>query len=78
MAEAASDYHRGEMDIHAQQETFHSVMVASKWSALAVVAGVAFLTLWFCTAAGFFSALVTALIIVAVGIFFLRERPSTH
>jgi len=78
MAEAASDYHRGEMDIHAQQSTFHSVMVASKWSALAIVAGVAFLTLWFCAAAGFFSALVTALIIVAVGIFFLREQPSTH
>jgi hypothetical protein len=78
MAEAASDYHRGEMDIHAQQATFHSVMVASKWATLAVVAGVAFLTLWFCTAAGFFPALITAAIIVALGIFFLREQPSTH
>jgi hypothetical protein len=73
MTEPASDYHRGEMDIHAQQSTFHSVMRASKWSAMAVVAGVAFLTLWFCTAAGFFSALVTAAVIVALGIFFLRE-----
>ena len=78
MAEAASDYHRGEMDIHAQQATFHSVMVASKWATLAVVAGVAFLTLWFCTAAGFGSALLVAIIIVALGVFFLRERPATH
>jgi uncharacterized membrane protein len=76
MTEQASDYHRGEMDIDAQQSTFHSVMVASKWSALAIVAGVAFLTLWFCTAAGFFSALVTAIVIVALGVFFLRESPA--
>jgi hypothetical protein len=78
MAETASDYHRGEMDVHEQQATFRSVMVASKWSTLAIIAGIAFLTLWFCTSAGFFSALVTAIIIVAVGIFALRERPSTH
>jgi hypothetical protein len=78
MAETASDYHRGDQDIHAQQETFHSVMVASKWSIVALAAGIAFLTLWFCTGAGFINALITAVIIVAVGIFALRERPSTH
>jgi hypothetical protein len=78
MAEPASDYHRGEMDIHAQEATFHSVMVASKWSIVAIVAGVTFLALWFCTAAGFLNAFITAVIIVALGIFFLRERPSTH
>ncbi|HEX4195818.1 MAG TPA: aa3-type cytochrome c oxidase subunit IV [Caulobacteraceae bacterium] len=78
MAEPASDYHRGEMDIHAQRSTFESVMTASKWATLAVIAGVAFLTLWFCTAAGFGSALVTAIIIVALGVFFLRERPAAH
>ncbi len=78
MAEPASDYHRGEMDIHAQEATFHSVMIASKWSIVAIVAGIAYLTLWFCTAAGFLNAFITAVIIVALGIFFLRERPSTH
>jgi hypothetical protein len=79
MAEpAASDYHRGQMDIHEQAATFHSVMVASKWSIVALAAGIAFLTLWFCTGAGFFNALVAAVVIIAVGIFFLRERPSTH
>jgi len=78
MAEAASDYHRGEMDIHAQQATFHAVMVASKWSIVALAAGITFLTLWFCTSVGFFSALITAVVITAVGFFALRERPSTH
>jgi hypothetical protein len=78
MAGTASDYHRGDQDIHAQQETFHAVMVATKWSIVALAAGVTFLTLWFCTAAGFFPALVTGLIIVVVGIIALRERPSAH
>jgi hypothetical protein len=78
MADTASDYHRGDQDIHAQQATFHSVMVATKWSIVALAAGIAFLTLWFCTAAGFFNALVTAFVIVVVGILALRERPSAH
>jgi hypothetical protein len=78
MAETASDYHHGDQDIHAQQATFHSVLVATKWSIVALAAGIAFLTLWFCTSAGFFNALITAVIIVAVGIFALRERPSAH
>jgi hypothetical protein len=78
MAEPASDYHHGAQDIHEQQAFFHSALVATKWSILALAAGIAFLTLWFCTAAGFFEALVTGVIIVAVGIFALRERPSTH
>jgi hypothetical protein len=78
MAEPASDYHRGEMDIHAQQATFNAVMVASKWSIVALAAGIAFLTLWFCTSVGFVSALITAVVITAVGFFALRERPSTH
>ena len=78
MAEPASDYHRGDQDIHEQQTTFHSVLVATKWSIVALAAGIVFLTLWFCTAAGFLNALITAAIIVAVGILALRERPSAH
>ena len=78
MAGQASDYHRGEMDIHAQQSTFHHVMVASKWASLAIAAGVLFLTLWFCTTAGFVTALFSAIVLVVIGIFALRERASTH
>ena len=78
MAEPASDYHHGDQDIHEQQATFHSVLVATKWSILALAAGIAFLTLWFCTSAGFFDALVTGVIITVVGVLALRERPSAH
>ena len=78
MAGPASEYHRGEMDIHAQASTFKAVMTASKWASLAIVVGVAFFTLWFCTAAGFGTALLTAIVLLVVGIFALRSRPSAH
>jgi hypothetical protein len=76
MAGQPTEYHHGDMDIHAQQMTFHHVMIASKWASLAIAAGVLFLTLWFCTTAGFLTALGSAIVLVAVGIFALRERPA--
>ncbi len=74
MAGQVSEYHHGDMDIHAQQLTFHHVMVASKWASLAIAVGVLFLTLWFCTAAGFLTAFISAVVLLAVGVFALRER----
>jgi hypothetical protein len=78
MAEQASEYHHGEQDIREQQATFHDAMIATKWAILALAALITFLTIWFCTAAGFFNALVVAVIILAVGIFALRERSPAH
>jgi hypothetical protein len=72
MANQVSDYHRGEMDIHEQVATYQSVMAGSKWGALFVAVLVLFLTLWFCTGAGFLGALVTAVVVTAIGIFVLR------
>jgi hypothetical protein len=74
MADHASDFHHGDMDIHAQQATFKAVMTATKWSCLAVAAGVLFFTLLFCTDAGFGSAFLTAAILTVVGVFALRSR----
>ncbi len=76
MAGQAGEYHRGEMDIHAQQATFKAVMSGTKWASLAVVVGVLFFSLWFCTTAGFFTALISAVVVLALGIFGLRSRPS--
>ena len=78
MADQASEYHHGEQDIHEQQATFHDAMIATKWAILALAVLITFLTMWFCTAAGFFNALVAAVIILAVGIFALRERSPAH
>src|ERR1700750_3376906 len=76
MAGQAGEYHRGEMDIHAQQATFKAVMTGTKWASLAVIVGVLFFTLWFCTAAGFLPALGTAVGVTALGVVLLRARPS--
>ena len=78
MAEQAHDYHHGDMDIHAQQQTFHAVMIGTKWSCLAVAVGVLFFTLLFCTQAGFGSAFLSAIILTAIGIFALRSRAPAH
>jgi hypothetical protein len=72
MADHASTYHRGEMDIHEQVSTFQLVMGMTKWGSLAVASGLLFLTLWFCTGAGFLGGLVTAGVVLALGIFVLR------
>ena len=78
MSGPASDYHHGDMDVHEQQATFHSVMAGTKWGCLAVAVGVVFFTLWFCTSAGFLTAFITAVILTAIGVFALRGKPATH
>ncbi len=76
MAGKATEYHRGDMDIHEQVSTFHLVMGMTKWGSMIIAALLAFLTIWFCTPAGFGSALITGLVIVVLGVIFLRSRPE--
>ena len=73
-------YHSGDMDIHEQTSTFHSVMGMFKWGSLAVAASVTLLVLWFCTPAGPLPGIVVALIMVILGVAFLREKksPAAH
>jgi membrane protein YdbS with pleckstrin-like domain len=78
MAETASDYQHGDQDIHEQQATFRQVIFATKWSVLYLAAFITLLTLWFCTAAGFWQGLLAAIVILIVGTIALRERPSAH
>jgi hypothetical protein len=74
MAGSASDYHRGEMDIHEQVSTFHLVMGITKWGSLILASLLLFLVLWFCTGAGLLGALVTGGVVLALGILLLRSR----
>lgn len=78
MAGQASDFHHGDMDIHAQQATFKAVMTMTKWACLVLAVGVLFFTMWFCTTAGFGAAFISAFVLAAVGVFGLRARPSAH
>ncbi|THD63134.1 aa3-type cytochrome c oxidase subunit IV [Phenylobacterium sp.] len=77
MAGKASEYHRGEMDIHEQVSTFHLVMNITKWGALIIAVGVLTTTLWFCTGAGFMGGLISGVVLLVLGVIFLREKPTT-
>lgn len=70
----ASEYHRGEMDISEQNSTYIAVMGLTKWGSLALAVALLMLTVWFCTPAGFFGGLIPGVILLAAGIFFLREK----
>jgi hypothetical protein len=78
MAGQASDFHHGDMDIHAQQATFKAVMTGTKWACLVFAVGVLFFAMWFCTAAGFGAAFISAVVLAVVGVFGLRARASAH
>ena len=72
MAGQASDYHRGEMDIHEQVSTFHLVMNITKWGSLLIAAFLLTAVLWFCTSAGFLAGLISGGVVLALGIVLLR------
>lgn len=76
MAGKSTSYHRGDMDIREQSATYEFVMKLTKWGSLAVAALVLFLVLWFCTAAGFGGAAITAIVLIALGVLILREKPQ--
>lgn len=74
-AETAANEH-GHMDVAEHTATFKSVMGLFKWGSLWTAALLILLTMWFCTPAGFFPAIVVTVIVLALGGFFLRSRPA--
>jgi hypothetical protein len=73
MARQASQYHRGEMDIHEQVATFRLVMNITKWGALLIAAFLLTAVLWFCTGAGFLAGAISGLVVLIIGIVLLRR-----
>jgi hypothetical protein len=76
MTEAAHEYHTGDMDIHEQVATFEAFGKMAKWGSLAIAALLVMLVIWFCVPAGFLAGLGAAIVLLAVGIYFLREKPD--
>ncbi|HYE44431.1 MAG TPA: aa3-type cytochrome c oxidase subunit IV [Caulobacter sp.] len=70
----ASEYHRGEMDIHEQVATYKAVMAGTKWGSLILAVSILALTLWFCTPFGFWGGLIPSVIVLALGILVLRDK----
>ncbi len=77
MAEHATDYTHGRMEIGEQTASFDLFIKFTKWGSLAVAVLVLWATLTFCTSTGFVGAVVAALILLAAGVYFLREKPQT-
>ena len=76
MAGAASHHTRGEMDIAEQVSTFEFFNAMTKWGSLFVGVLVLFLSLWFCTGAGFGGAAIAAVVVIAAGVVLLRDKPQ--
>ena len=73
-----SHYHRGEMDIKDQAGTYAGFMAMSKWGSLVLAVGLLFVTIWFCTGAGFGAAIITAVIAGVLGFVLLKGGKATH
>ena len=73
-----SHYHRGEMDIHEQAETFSGFVGMTKWGSLILAVGLLFVTVWFCTGAGFGAAFISAAVVAALGILLLKGGKPAH
>jgi len=76
MANPAQDYHKGEMEIADQAATFHGFIGMTKWCSLAIATVVLFLAIWLCAHAGFMRAAIAAIVVLALGILLLKEKPS--
>jgi hypothetical protein len=72
----AGDYHRGEMDISEQAATYDAFGKMTKWGSLAVAVLLLFITLLFCTPAGFIGSAIAAVVLLALGVVLLREKPA--
>ncbi|MBP7701628.1 MAG: aa3-type cytochrome c oxidase subunit IV [Phenylobacterium sp.] len=70
----ASEYHRGDMDIHEQTSTYHLFVMLTKWGSLALAALLVFLVLVFCTPTSFVGALAVGVIMSVGGFLVLREH----
>lgn len=70
----ASEYHRGDMDVHEQTATYHLFVMMAKWGSLALAALLIFLVLAFCTQTSFLGSLGVGVIVAVGGFFVLREH----
>ncbi len=73
-----NDYERGSMEIGEQSSTWSLFMLMTKWGSLAIAVGVLFLVLWFMPQGSFLTALVVSVVMLALGIVLLREKPARH
>jgi len=74
MAEHASDFIAGEMDVSQQASTFHHFLQFTKWGSLLIAVAVLTATIWFCTNGGFLGGAAAGVVVLVLGILLLREK----
>ncbi|HSZ50653.1 MAG TPA: aa3-type cytochrome c oxidase subunit IV [Caulobacteraceae bacterium] len=75
MDETASDYQHGEMSVAEQARTYRAFGNMAKWCSLAIAVLVVMLVLWFCLGATFLGGLIPGVLLLALGVTFLRAQP---
>ena len=78
MDDTASDYHHGEQNIAEQVATYQSFGGMAKWGSLILAVLLTMCILWFCTAAGFAAGLISGLVLLVLGVVFLRASPAAE
>jgi hypothetical protein len=76
MDDAADTYHHGDQDVREQLQTYHLFDALAKYAALHVAVLVLMLTLWFCLGVDFLGGLIPGLVVLGLGIWFLRRKPE--
>jgi len=71
-----AEYHRGSQDISGQVATYKMFDGMTKWGSLTVAVGLLMCTLWFCLGMGFLGGLIPGIVLAAVGVWFLRDKPA--
>jgi hypothetical protein len=78
MAKHETAHTRGQMDIAEQTATYEMFGLMTKWGSLAIAALLLFIVVWFAVGAGFFTAAVSTVVLLAVGVAMLREKPQAE
>lgn len=73
----ASEYHRGDMDISEHVSTFALFMGLTKWGSLYISAFLTWMTLWFCTDAGFLGGFAAFVVMAVLGTLLLRDNKGS-
>ncbi len=63
-------------ELMAHARNYHRFMLGVKWFAIHAAALIAFLTLWFCTSAGFGGGLFAGVVVVGIGVYAMNHGLS--
>jgi hypothetical protein len=62
------------MDVSEQLKTYHSFMIVLRYIVLTTVVSISLLTILFCTSLGWGGGICVAIVELAIGIYFAKER----